>query len=356
MLSQRNWTMQSKVVGQIWVAQVGQSGVSKASKRQNPRGHWWRFHHSRLLPCAAARSSLPAQTPIHPAAFVPCMAKRWRSGQEQDQTFDSIWRPSQWSIHRRRIRSTRFAICSRCPLIPPSWKPMILLRRDKSFLEASVVWHSRSRWGGQSCSVSFWRPWGKTKGGNLCKTTGRGMWSCFPSANGCHQNRRRPRILNRKLGKRFDPSQGMRDRRGLMKQRYYREDGLGCCRRQHTHRPNTSPITQEQGITRVLSSDLWRWTAVRLPSSWQETCSNEKPSETQAHTRLHPSRRRHVAKPWTEEPDAGNPHVRIFGSLGGAIPWGDPTARVGVPRLFLGEKRCDQPVFSDDFREPWHIR
>ena len=34
---------------------------------------------------------------------------------------------------------------------------------------------------------------------------------------------------------------------------------------------------------------------------------------------------RHVAKPWTEEPDAGNPHVRICGSLGGAILRGDPT-------------------------------
>ena len=34
---------------------------------------------------------------------------------------------------------------------------------------------------------------------------------------------------------------------------------------------------------------------------------------------LHP-RPRHVAKPWTEEPDAENPHVRIRGSLGGAIP------------------------------------
>ena len=32
-----------------------------------------------------------------------------------------------------------------------------------------------------------------------------------------------------------------------------------------------------------------------------------------------------VAKPWTEEPDAGNLHVRIHGSLEGAIPRGDPT-------------------------------
>jgi hypothetical protein len=29
---------------------------------------------------------------------------------------------------------------------------------------------------------------------------------------------------------------------------------------------------------------------------------------------------RHVAKPWTEEPDAKNPHVRSCGSLGGVIP------------------------------------
>ena len=44
-----------------------------------------------------------------------------------------------------------------------------------------------------------------------------------------------------------------------------------------------------------------------------------------AATAAHPSLHRHVAKPWAEEPDAGNPHVRIRGSLGGVIPRGDPT-------------------------------
>jgi hypothetical protein len=39
----------------------------------------------------------------------------------------------------------------------------------------------------------------------------------------------------------------------------------------------------------------------------------------------HPFFHRHVAKPWTEEPDAVVPHARIRGSLGGAIPRGDPT-------------------------------
>ena len=34
----------------------------------------------------------------------------------------------------------------------------------------------------------------------------------------------------------------------------------------------------------------------------------------------YPCRYRRVAKPWTEEPDAGNLHVRIRGSLGGASP------------------------------------
>ena len=43
-----------------------------------------------------------------------------------------------------------------------------------------------------------------------------------------------------------------------------------------------------------------------------------------AATAAHPFLSRHVAKPWAEEPDAGDPHVRIRGSLGGAIPWGDP--------------------------------
>jgi hypothetical protein len=40
----------------------------------------------------------------------------------------------------------------------------------------------------------------------------------------------------------------------------------------------------------------------------------------------HPFFHRRVAKPWTEEPDAGNLHVRIRGSLGGVIPRGDPTS------------------------------
>jgi RNA-directed DNA polymerase len=37
---------------------------------------------------------------------------------------------------------------------------------------------------------------------------------------------------------------------------------------------------------------------------------------------------RYVANPWTEEPDAVVPHVRIRGSLGGAIFRGDPTVEV----------------------------
>ncbi len=37
-------------------------------------------------------------------------------------------------------------------------------------------------------------------------------------------------------------------------------------------------------------------------------------------TAAHQFLSRHVAKPWAEEPDAGDPHVRIRGSLGGAIP------------------------------------
>src|SRR5687767_10979457 len=32
----------------------------------------------------------------------------------------------------------------------------------------------------------------------------------------------------------------------------------------------------------------------------------------------------HVASPLLDEPDARNPHVRIRGSPGGAIPWGHP--------------------------------
>jgi hypothetical protein len=42
-------------------------------------------------------------------------------------------------------------------------------------------------------------------------------------------------------------------------------------------------------------------------------------------TAAHPCPHRHLAKPWTEEPDAGNSHVRLRGSLGGAILRGDPT-------------------------------
>ena len=46
-----------------------------------------------------------------------------------------------------------------------------------------------------------------------------------------------------------------------------------------------------------------------------------------AATAAHPFLSRHVAKPWAEEPDAGDPHVRIRGSLGGAIPRGPPPSR-----------------------------
>ena len=38
-----------------------------------------------------------------------------------------------------------------------------------------------------------------------------------------------------------------------------------------------------------------------------------------------PPCRHHVANPWTEEPDAGNPHVRIRGSPGSANSRGHPS-------------------------------
>ena len=38
----------------------------------------------------------------------------------------------------------------------------------------------------------------------------------------------------------------------------------------------------------------------------------------------------HVANPQPEEPDAGNPQVRIRGSPGGAIPWGHSANRAGA--------------------------
>ena len=59
---------------------------------------------------------------------------------------------------------------------------------------------------------------------------------------------------------------------------------------------------------------------------------------TAAHSSLH----RHVAKPWAEEPDAGDPHVRIRGSLGGAIPWGDPTNLGNLWRRLALPMRIDR--------------
>jgi hypothetical protein len=49
-------------------------------------------------------------------------------------------------------------------------------------------------------------------------------------------------------------------------------------------------------------------------------CNETAPGALPAAGAPHPSCKRRVAKPWTEEPDAGNLHVRLHGSLGGAIP------------------------------------
>ena len=51
-----------------------------------------------------------------------------------------------------------------------------------------------------------------------------------------------------------------------------------------------------------------------------ETAAGAVSAATAAYSHLP----RHVVKPWPEEPDAGNPHVRIRGSLGDN-PRGDPT-------------------------------
>jgi hypothetical protein len=51
-------------------------------------------------------------------------------------------------------------------------------------------------------------------------------------------------------------------------------------------------------------------------------------------TAAHPSCSCHVAKPWTEEPDAENLLVRIRGSLGGVILRGDPTESAWHPDFF----------------------
>jgi hypothetical protein len=53
-----------------------------------------------------------------------------------------------------------------------------------------------------------------------------------------------------------------------------------------------------------------------------------------------------VAKPLLEEPDAGNPHVRVCGSPGGAIPRGDPATRIS----------CGTPLSALPARPPHRLR
>jgi hypothetical protein len=71
---------------------------------------------------------------------------------------------------------------------------------------------------------------------------------------------------------------------------------------------------------------VWRkWLSRRSQRAWISWGNAPAAGALSAATAAYPSLHRRVAKPWAEEPDAGDPHVRIRGSLGGAIPWGDPT-------------------------------
>jgi hypothetical protein len=49
----------------------------------------------------------------------------------------------------------------------------------------------------------------------------------------------------------------------------------------------------------------------------------------------HLSRYRRVAKPWTEEPDAGNLHVGSAGASGEQSPEGDPTDSHSLEKIFV---------------------
>jgi hypothetical protein len=109
-----------------------------------------------------------------------------------------------------------------------------------------------------------------------------------------------------------------------------------------------------QGATQLSPPSLRRVAQVVEPplATGTDSVGEDEPvaGALSAPAAAHPFFHRHVAKPWTEEPDAVVPHVRIRGSLGGAIPRGDPTTDLSGT---LNNER-DQPLVKP--LSYWHNR